>query len=613
MPKIPTFTAQARPTAQAAGVVSNIKVNVNQSVAAALTPLGKTAEDYYIKQRNLEEKTEANKKFFEIQNKVEESQAKVKNDFNQDNAINTFNTDFNNEKNKILSQTSNKRVKQLLETKLDIEYPEYLLTVKRNSRDALQVENLSLHDSLQNTLMAKHYLASGEQKDIIKNQLINNEIDFSNNWETGKTALDKSINAIESDLFITDVEKDISNKNFGTALSLLKDVKSSKFLDTDKRITLIGKIQTEFNKELSITNIDNILDNKLGVYAVGAQLKNIDESIITEKDLQEGMNRKAQSGINTPAQVIELSISNGAAVPLYKSIINGGSANISDTGNKQLTKQGLEYYKLFKTQNGFNSLKSTYKIDKETLASYARMDFATNYLKETFDSAFAREVDIKNKPESYKLRTVDDIKVDATFSNIDMPGFFLGDIQNAQTTKYILKNIANIYYKAGGDQDSALDGARQFVEQNYRMDLFQQIVPIDNSLPEYHDAAIKTYIKKIYDEGRINKETNKLDDIIPVYYSLGGLSDVQGIILKNRTNDQTISIGASIPIGDFDEVSYDSARLTQKDIVEKIYPLQTDINYAGNVKKYNLLQDKRKRMFELTQPFVESGFGQPVE
>jgi hypothetical protein len=613
MPKIPTFTARGRPTAEAAGVVSDIKIPLNQTVSSALSPLGEAAEDYYIKQRNLEEKTEANKKFFELQNKVEESQAKVKNDFNQDNAINTFNTDFNNEKNKILSQTSNKRVKQLLESKLNIEYPEYLLTVKRNSRDALQVENISTHNSLQQTLMSKHYLASGKQKDIIKNQLINNEIDFSNNWNTGKTKLDESVNAIKSDLFITDVEKDISNKNFGTALSLLKDVKSSKFLNTDKRIELIEKVQTEFDKELSITNIDNILDNKLGVYAVGAQLKNIDESIITKKNLEEGMNKKAQNRINTPAQVIELSISNGAAVPLYKSIINGGSANISDTGNKQLTKQGLEYYKLFKTQNGFNSLKSTYKIDKETLASYARMDFATNYLKETFDSAFAREVDIKNKPESYKLRTVDDIKVDATFSNIDMPGFFLGDIQNAQTTKYILKNIANIYYKAGGNQDSALDGARQFVEQNYRMDLFQQIVPIDNSLPEYHDAAIKTYIKKIYDEGRINKETNKLDDIIPVYYSLGGLSDVQGIILKNRTNDQTISIGGSIPFGDFDEVAYDSARLTQKDIVEKIYPLQKDKRFAGNVKKYNLLQDKRKRMFELTQPFVESGFGQPVE
>jgi len=54
MPKIPTFTAQARPTAQAAGVVSNIKVNVNQSLAAALRPLGKAAEDYYVKEKKLE-------------------------------------------------------------------------------------------------------------------------------------------------------------------------------------------------------------------------------------------------------------------------------------------------------------------------------------------------------------------------------------------------------------------------------------------------------------------------------------------------------------------------------------------------------------------------------
>ena len=613
MPKIPTFAARGRPTAEVGSVKSDIKVDPTKTMAAAMLPAAEAIDEYYIKQRNLEEKTEANKKFFEIQNKVEETQEKVSKDFNQSNAINTFNTDYNTVKNQVLSTSSNKRVKQLLETKLDIEYPEYLLTVKKNSRNALQTEFLSTHNSSQNILMSKYIFADAKEKITIKEKLINNEIDFSNTWITGKTALDKSVNVIESDLLISDVENNITNKNFGTALELIKNPKKTPFLDFDKRNKLLTKIKSGFNEELSITNIDNILNNKLGIYAVGGQLKNVDESIITEKDLQEGMNRKAQSRTNTPAQIVELSINNGAAVPLYKSIINGGSANISDTGNKQLTKQGLEYYKLFKSQNGFNSLKSTYKIDKETLSSYARMDFATNILKETFDSAFAREIDIKNKPENYRLRTVDDKKIDSTFSNIDMPGFFLGDIQNVQTTKYLLKNIANIYYKAGGDQDSALDGARQFIEQNYRMDLFQQIVPRDNSLPEYHDAAIKTYIKKIYDEGRINKETNKLDDIIPVYYSLGGFSDVQGIILKNKTNDQTISIGASIPFGDFDEVAYDSARLTQKDIVEKIYPLQKDINFAGNVKKYNLLNDKRKRMIKLTQPFVESGFGQPVE
>jgi len=78
MPKIPTFTTEARPTAEAASVVSNIKVNVNQSVAAALRPLGKSAEDYYIKQRDNNEKLEAKKKFYEMKAESDIIQAKEK-------------------------------------------------------------------------------------------------------------------------------------------------------------------------------------------------------------------------------------------------------------------------------------------------------------------------------------------------------------------------------------------------------------------------------------------------------------------------------------------------------------------------------------------------------
>ena len=83
MPKIPTFTSEARPTAGAAGVVSNIKVNVNQSVAAALRPLGKAAEDYYIKEKTVENKTEAleleNKSILELNDVVQKASYLYKN------------------------------------------------------------------------------------------------------------------------------------------------------------------------------------------------------------------------------------------------------------------------------------------------------------------------------------------------------------------------------------------------------------------------------------------------------------------------------------------------------------------------------------------------------
>ena len=89
MPKIPTFTSEARPTAQATGVVSNIKVNVNQSVGAALAPLGKSVEDYYIKQRDNNEKLKAKQKFYEMKAESDKIQKSQENNPDDLSAVNT--------------------------------------------------------------------------------------------------------------------------------------------------------------------------------------------------------------------------------------------------------------------------------------------------------------------------------------------------------------------------------------------------------------------------------------------------------------------------------------------------------------------------------------------
>ena len=56
MPKIPTYTAQTRPTTETGSVTTNIQVSPFRTVAGALRPLGKAAEDYYIKQRDNNER-----------------------------------------------------------------------------------------------------------------------------------------------------------------------------------------------------------------------------------------------------------------------------------------------------------------------------------------------------------------------------------------------------------------------------------------------------------------------------------------------------------------------------------------------------------------------------
>ena len=61
----------------------------------------------------------------------------------------------------------------------------------------------------------------------------------------GKTALDKDIRGIKSDLFLSDVDKLIANKEYTKAENKLKDVDSSPFLDNDDRQKRLIKIQKE--------------------------------------------------------------------------------------------------------------------------------------------------------------------------------------------------------------------------------------------------------------------------------------------------------------------------------------------------------------------------------
>ena len=603
MPKIPTYTAKGRPTAEVSSAKMNLKLSPTATTAAALLPAAQAIDEYYIKQRNLEDKTEANKKFFEIQNKVEESQDKVKFDFNQDSAINNFNIDYNAIKNQTLSTVKNKRVKKILETKLDIEYPEYLLTVKRNSRDALQAESIANQNSLQEILMSKYYLSDDENKKIdIKKKIINNEIDFSNTWETGKTALDKSINAIESDLFISDVNKDVNNKNYSKALFSLKNIESSKFLDSNKRIELIEKIQNKYNEDLSLKNLDNIFLLDQGPAVIGVGMKNINNKQITKKDLENTANRFAlEKNLDgslkyTTAQVIEKSVANNIKVPLYVETLDAGG-NITDTSNKNATLTGLQLYQTYKNQNALQSLTSVSKIGKDDLETYQRLDFSMNVMKQTFDQAFNNELQYKNNPDKFKLLKSDGKAVTTKVAELDFPGVtpfeFGPEFENEAYANIIIKNVANNVMIATGSEATALEFAKDYVEQNYRVDDFKQLVPINNTYPEYHDKAIKFYIKDLYESGRINKEQHKEEDIIPVYFTEGSLNSNQGFILRDKNTGVPLTIDVVDPAADFDEGNYDKARFTYKDIVEKIYPLAKDVRYKNFINENNIIK-KRK-------------------
>ena len=58
MPKIPTFTSEARITEQAASVKSNLQIPLSQTIGTALAPLTEAVVAHGIREKNLENKSE---------------------------------------------------------------------------------------------------------------------------------------------------------------------------------------------------------------------------------------------------------------------------------------------------------------------------------------------------------------------------------------------------------------------------------------------------------------------------------------------------------------------------------------------------------------------------
>ena len=168
------------------------------------------------------------------------------------------------------------------------------------------------------------------------------------------------------------------------------------------------------------------------------------------------------------------------------------------------------------------------------------------------------------------------------------------NVNNIQAVENILKYTANMYFKAGGSEDTALDSAEKFLEKNFRIDTFGQVVRVDSRQPEWHDQAVEKFIKNLYDEGKINKEANDLDDIIPQYYDYAKFN-IQGFTLINKKTGEPLFMQS----GDFDEEIYGAARFTQEQIEDIIYKPLTKNRFDNFLIEF----EKRKQMKQEAQNF----------
>ena len=250
MPKIPTFQAKGRITAEAGAVRTNIQVSPFQTTAGELSKVAKVAEDYYIKQRDNNDKIAAKKKYYEMKSESDKIIESQKNNGDEFESVSIYRQQFGDYRKQQLSEIKNNRVKKRLETLLDIEQPENIYKIKKNSFEAMERNSNQIYTQEQNVLSVEYTLEKNlNKKKQIQDKQINSALEYKDIHGMGDAWFNKEKNIIISNNIILDVTQEISS-NPRQAYLNLQDKNKYIGLDSFKRRKLINEAKSVLVPEI---------------------------------------------------------------------------------------------------------------------------------------------------------------------------------------------------------------------------------------------------------------------------------------------------------------------------------------------------------------------------
>jgi len=309
MPRIPTFTAQGRPTAEAPSVRTGIQISPSQNIGTALLPAITGVIDYSVKQRDAAEKVEAAKKVFEIKGELDKYIQSEKENINEESAINNFQKKYKDYVNQQLTGVQNNRIKQRIQQDLDLEYSEYIYNIKKNSYSSLEKESIKVVNDEINSLSGKYGTSDNPILKVkYKTEAINKITQFANNFGLPKNVLDTKLKALNSQFLLADMSQLAGLENGAEQIKKLDDsLKGTSFLNDqdfgngvydsyNKKISDIsikGDFNSDYDRALELANELETFQRsngyKINTGDLSIKIDSLKEKILTEKIQHEGL------------------------------------------------------------------------------------------------------------------------------------------------------------------------------------------------------------------------------------------------------------------------------------------------------------------------------------
>ena len=365
MPKIPTFTTSARPTAEVGSVQSNIQIGLNQTIGSALAPVTQQIVDYKVKQKDFENKTEALK----LENDFIRDMSKVYDEVNilenEDQAQNILKNKSNLLVQKYSNLASNKNSQILFNQYALAEIQKGIFRtsseVQKNTLLSLDNQVFQKVEKLMTTAMlSKDSLDYKVLEQDIKNTYITNY-----QGKVSNALLTQMINAVPDKVKTFEATQMIS-KDPRKTLAMLKDEKQFVGLTYNSRSNLI-----EQAKKTLIPIINQKWDSHVEQINDGQDVEPFDLDLVSEVLPEEAANAMIQQ-----------------------------ETIFRDTADNVKTILRSSEKDVYEVAQGFiKEAEEMYLYDK------------AKGIKKFYDTIVAqRQEDIKNDPVEYTIRTSPEIK-----------------------------------------------------------------------------------------------------------------------------------------------------------------------------------------------------------
>ena len=459
MPKIPTYTAQGRPTTEVGGIRSNIKLDPTRTIASALLPAAKAIDDYHIKQRDNNEKLEARKTFYEMKAESDKIIESYKNNSDEFASVNGYNGEFDIYKNQKLSQIKNKRVKKRLELLLAEDQAENVYKIKKNSFDAFEANETQTYNDGQNILANEYSLATNQDlKNIKLNKMLDLAAEHGDIHQKGEAWLKEETNKIKANAELFEVDSALARNDFATATNILK---SSKSIDNDEVEKRILKMQEQKDVSLYYEGFKTGND-----YLVGADEDNADTlKSIEEMSMRENYFNKEGKPKNDAELFlgVDKSFKNvGRLAPSYKQILKQGV--LSSPANGVPTPQIVRALRIADAADQSGRL-DEYTTGEEL--KFYRSYLAARRIKGKTESE-AYEMAVKSKDVALKLSSLPQYrrKRETTFKEIRKA---YSEIKSTNLTEILSygESLFDLYIGLG----SSPDEARKQVTKDLKKDI----------------------------------------------------------------------------------------------------------------------------------------------